>query len=137
MSALMDYVINHTERGACLCGQCIDAPPDPENHQPQGHTVDLFFFEVAKRNNPSADTLRQLIKEHKGEFINVDPLDGNEHNYIELGAWIGDQGLAIELMGLGELLGLWRVFTPKKLPFLPQELQQQMARSGMVTMRVV
>lgn len=136
MKSLIDYVLAHTERGACQCGKCFDAPINPELEQPQGHTVNLTFFEVAVKNSPDADKLRELILANKkGSWAEVNPLDGKEHNYIELGAWIGDQGLAIMLMGLGKLLGLWELITPDIMlgEDAPEDLKQSMAQAGMVT----
>lgn len=115
MSELIKYIVEHAVRGACMCGECVDTQPNPEECQPRGHTVDMQFFKVSLRNNPSKDDLLALIKSHKGEFNEVDLLDGNEHNYIEIGGWIGDQGLALTLMGMGELLGIWELLTPNSL----------------------
>jgi len=75
----------------------------------------MVFFEVAKVGDPSAEHLVEMIKAHRGYFNACDPLDGKEHSYIELGGWIGDQGLAFQLMGLGALLGLWKLLTPYTL----------------------
>lgn len=36
-------------------------------------------------------------------------------SYIAIGAWIGDQTLALAFMALGELHGLWHVITPATL----------------------
>ena len=69
-----------------------------------------------------------------GEFCSVDVFDGQEHGYMELGGWIGDQGLAMMLMGLGAVLGLWRLTTPKMLG-LPNDLVMLMAGAGMITIQ--
>jgi hypothetical protein len=111
MQELIEYVMKYAERGACQCGRCIDAPPNPELHQPTGHTADVGFFKVKAREGADAEELTRLIKANKrGEFGDADPFDGLPHSFIELGGWIGDQGLAMMLMGLGAVLGLWRVF---------------------------
>lgn len=123
---LTDYVLAHTDRGECRCGKCI---PDPE-----GHTADVYFFPVAIRNAPSLDEFKALTAAHRGEFTECDPFDGKEHSYIELGGWIGDQGLAMQYMGLGALLGAFTLLTPKLLP-IPKELQDQMAGAGMVSIQ--
>ena len=130
---LAEYVMTHTERGACCCGRCVDAPDDPTAHQPDGHTADMHFFKVSLRDGPDADTLRELIASHQGE---CDPLDGKEHSYMELGGWLGDQGLALQFMGMGSLLGLWNLLTPATImPGLPAELAGQMAGAGMVSIQ--
>lgn len=141
---LTNFINKISIRGACMCGRCIDAPPNPEKHQPTGHTSDLIFFKVSLKGNPSdvdkesmKSEMIKLIKEHEGEFCEVDVFDGKEHNYLELGGWIGDQGLALTMMGVGELLGLWKLLTPKSMlgPFLTDELCNQMAGLGMITIR--
>ena len=130
LNALDQYVTAHTERGMCRCGRCVDA--DPSGEQPNGHTADMVFFEVSQ-HDADASELRGLIEAARhGEFADLDPLDGQEHSYLEVGAWLGDQGLALTLMGLGELLGLWRVMTPKSMGF-PEDYAMQMASAGMVS----
>ena len=131
MNLLQQYVQTHAERGTCRCGKCFDHPG--EDQQPTGHTADMVFFEVCGKDDPSADALRELItNSRQGEFGDLDPWDGKEHSYTEVGGWIGDQGLALMLMGLGHVLGIWKIMTPKLLG-LPDNLVMQMAGQGMVT----
>lgn len=129
---LIDYVREHTDRNACTCGKCFDSGPDK---QLPGHTADVFFFDVCAKGNPDADTLKSLAKSHRGEFANVDPFDGKEHSYIELGGWIGDQGLAMQFMGLCVVLGMGKVMHPVNVLELERDhpLAKQLAGMGMVT----
>lgn len=137
---LAEYVLAHTVTGECTCGKCFDSKdiPDPAKAvaqaSPPGHTVDMFFFKMTTRGEPDADTLKELIRQHKGEFCDIDILNGDEHGYIDVGGWIGDQQLALRLMGLGQLVGLWDILTSHALP-VPDELKQQMAGMGMVCIR--
>lgn len=136
MDELREYVTAHTMRGDCTCGRCIDGKEHPE--QPSGHTADMVFFKVAAKDNPDAEKLRELVSGSvEGDFGNVDLFDGAEHNYMELGGWIGDQGLALTLMGLGSLLGLWKLLTPISIFKLKADnpLCQQMAGLGMVVVK--
>lgn len=135
MTSLVDYVQAFVIRGACTCGKCCDSGPQPEKHQPDGHTADVYFFQVAAAPEADASALRRLIAEHKGVFGECNPLDGHDHSYIELGGWIGDQGLALMLMGLGTVLGLWQMLTPKMLPGLNKNLMDMMAGHGMVSIK--
>ena len=129
---LCRYVIDHVERGTCRCGRCIDHPGN--DSQPAGHTIDMVFFKVSAKNDPDVARLRELVASSKtGDYGDLDPWDGQEHSYIEVGAWIGDQGLALMLMGLGALLKLWPILTPKMLPDLPEDLVRLMAGQGMIT----
>ncbi len=131
MSKLGEYIIQHAVRGECQCGQCIDKGEAPD---PNGHVADMVFFKVSLKGDPDADVLRGLLTEHPGDFGQVDVFDGAEHNYIELGGWLGDQGMALMLMGLGSLLGLWELLTPLTVmpPGLAPAVVQQMAGAGMI-----
>ena len=151
---LVEYVQKFSERGECKCGHCgdkgnlpdpvglpADAPPEERVSDilsGTGHTADLMFFKVAKKEGATAEEFIRLTKEHKGEFQACDPLDGAEHNYLELGAWIGDQGGAMQYMGLGSLLGVFSLLTPRTM--LPKELADemgmQMAGQGMVAVQL-
>ena len=136
MDELRKYVESHVVRGDCQCGKCIDAKANPK--QPPGHTANMVFFHVATGNRPEAAKLRELVEGSvAGEYGNVDLFDGAEHNYLELGGWIGDQGMALMLMGLGSLLGLWQLMTPITMLKLPENdpLCQQMAGMGMVVIQ--
>lgn len=133
MSDLVSYIENHVERGSCQCGKCF---PE-ESKQPDGHTADVAFFKVKALNEPKAEELKSLIASHPGVFTDANLLDGQEHNYQEIGGWIGDQGLALMLMGLGELVGLWKLLTPRSMlgNEIPDDLVQQMAGAGFVAIQ--
>ena len=138
MRDLIDYVTAHSKRGTCMCGRCIDAVKNPEQQQPEGHSADLVFFKVSKDDDATQQELERLVRKNRsGEFASVDPFDGEEHSYIEIGAWIGDQGLAMQLMGLGFLLGSWKLLTPKTVfgDILDENMVQQMAGMGMVSIK--
>lgn len=110
---LPEYVLQHTQRGECRCGKCIDAHEGPEP-KPTDHTVDMLFFRVSV--SPDSDTnafdFAILTANHHGEFADLNPFDGKEHCYLELGAWIGDQGIAMQYMALGVRLGVFRLLSP-------------------------
>lgn len=98
--------------------------------------VDIEFFGVKVVDEPSAESLKSLVASNNaGEFgSEVDLFDGQEHNYINLGGWIGDQGYALMLMALGSHLKVWELLTPEKLmPFLDEAMKKQMAGMGMIS----
>lgn len=139
MEQLREYVMVQAVRGACQCGKCADAPANPEQKQPVGHTADMIFFKVAAQPTAKADELKRLVQaSQQGSFCNVDLFDGKEHNYLELGGWIGDQGLALMLMGLGTVLGLWRLLSPvTMLNFKSDDpMTMQMAGMGFLAVQV-
>lgn len=94
--------------------------------------IDMVFFSVAVSGDATADALRKLISEHQGDFCDVDPLDGKEHSYIELGAWLGDQGVALCFMAMGVKLGLWALLSPSTVlgPACSKADALRMAGSG-------
>lgn len=135
MQELREFVVRHAERGTCRCGRCIDHPG--EDSQPAGHTVDMVFFEVSLKDAEEPEKLREHLRElvtasKTGEHCDLDLLHGAEYSYLQIGVWIGDQGLALTLMGLGHLLGLWQVMTPKMMG-LPEDLVQLMVGQGMIS----
>lgn len=126
---LANYVAEFAVRGVCMCGKCIDALSQPEDKQPNGHTIDLTFFKVAAKEEANAEYFLSLVKQ---EFPHW--LDGVEHSYLECGADIGDQGICLMAFGLGHLLGVWKCYCPETMmPFLADDLKKQMAGSGMIT----
>ena len=124
MSELVDYIESNTRRTET---EAIGS-------------VDLVFFHVAAIHGADAETLKLLLAAHKGDG-NVTPLDGKEHGYIELGVWLGDQALALRLIGLGAVLGIWKLHTPKTVlgtvMKLSDEEIMQMAKSGLVTVTAI
>lgn len=99
--------------------------------------ADVIFFGVRKGPEATAEGLKAAMADHKGVFCDLDPLDGKEHGYMELGGWVGDQGFALSLIGLGAALGVWKLLTPKTVlgDLCPPDLVQQMAGMGMVSMQ--
>ena len=132
MNGLLQYIHDHTERGECKCGKCADVGNSPD---PRGHTIDMVFFKVAVKDNPSLEEFKRLSAESKhGDYADVDPFDGKEHNYMELGAWIGGQGLAMLYMALGVSLGAFTLLSPALLGLSgPQALQ--FAGMGMLSIQ--
>lgn len=132
MRPLNKYIDDHTERGDCKCGQCIDTTGAPD---PIGHTVDMVFFKVAKVGDPTLEEFRRLTEESaNGEFCDLNPFDGGEHNYQELGAWIGDQGQAMLYMALGVSLGAFQLLSPALLG-IDGPLAMTMAQSGFLSIQ--
>jgi hypothetical protein len=121
IAKLREFVINHTVKVTLGAGD-----------------VDIEFFGVKVIEEPSKEELLELVTNSKeGEFgTSFDLFDGEEHSYLNLGGWIGDQGLAMQLMALGKYLAIWDLMTPTTmLPMMPLELRQKMAGSGMITIK--
>lgn len=134
MNDLIDYVQTFAIRGECQCGKCIDRKEGPDIDP--SHSADLMFFRVHAAPGADKVTLEKLVRANmRGSYCNVDLFDGKEHGYMELGGWIGDQGLAMQLMGLGAVLHLWNLTTPRSVfgKMLPDEKLMEMAGVGYVT----
>lgn len=138
MDTLADFVMASVTRNSCECGKCVDSTDDPDTF-PTKHSVSVEFFEVGLLDGLEPDVVefRRLVNEHKSVFGEVDVFDGQEHNYIELGGWIGDQGLALLTMALGDMLGVWTLLTPTGIlgDVVPKEFRMQMAGNGMVAIK--
>lgn len=130
------FVSRFTVRGECKCGRCVDvgSAPDPEGE----HTINMVFFKVGLNGKPSAEDFIALSKIHKGVFGDVDVFDGKEHGFVELGGWLGSQGLAINYMALGVMLGVFDLFSPFTVmgADVPQDLANQLAQSGFLTVKL-
>jgi len=124
MQPLIDYIESKTERGECQCGKCIDKMPDREAPK---HSVDVHFYWVSAKGAPTKDELLALLVAH---YPKMERLKGGP-SYIEIGGELGSQELALRLIGLGELVGLWKAITPKVLR-MEGPLADQMAGSGFV-----
>lgn len=131
-NSLIDYVLTHTERGECRCGKCCDTTGRPD---PQGHTIDMVFFKVAVTNAPTKEEFIQLTKDHRGEFGEVNPIDGGDHNYMELGGWIGDQGIAMMYMALGVFLGVFNLLSPATVLKIDDSRALEMAGMGFLSVQ--
>ena len=129
MDDLREYVAEHTVRGECNCGRCVDRSDAPD---PTGHTVDMVFFKVAVKGSPDTEEFKRLSKSLTGDFTDCDPFDGHEHNFMELGGWIGDQGLAMQYMALGVLLGIFKLLSPKTMLGMDGELAVGLASNGLL-----
>jgi hypothetical protein len=131
---IQEYVEKFSERGGCKCGKCMAVNPRPD---PVGHTADTMFFKVAMKEGATAEEFIRLSKEYPGEFGPCDLFDGKEHNFMEIGGWIGDQGLALRFMGLGNLLGVFDLLTPRSVlgGLIDDKMAMDLAGKGMVTVQ--
>jgi hypothetical protein len=121
MSELNTYILQHAIR------------------QPRGTSkaaADVFFFEVVRSSDATGARLRTLIDAHTGVSNEVDVFDGQEHGYLELGGWLGDQGAALALIGLGSQLSLWKLLTPKTVlgTSVPFEIEESLAGQGLISL---
>jgi len=124
MDELIQYIRKHTSRGECQCGRCADKGPDRPAPK---HSVNVHFFWVSAVGEPTKEELRALLE--RG-YPNFERLQAGPC-YIEIGGEIGDQQLALLLIGLGGLGGLWQVIIPETVGFTGEEASR-MAGHGFV-----
>lgn len=115
-------------------------------HQILRETTDLLHIGVEQVTDDVVKVNCQIVQvvvykekalQHREELITV--LQGlhlrnleEAASYFDVGAEIGDQGLAFQLFGLGEFLEFWKVVTPGMLD-VPAHMCDQIARRGGVT----
>ena len=92
-------------------------------------SIDLGFFRLSIADSLTADQLLAALmaafEQRTGDFAEIDLQDFcSGPSYITLGAWLGDQGTAISLIGAGALLGLWDVASPETLGIHGPEADQ-------------
>jgi hypothetical protein len=126
---LIKFVLEHTQRGECKCGECSDVGTTPD---PSGHTADMVFFKVAKLGQPTREDFIRLTK----KCVVGNPFDGEEHDFMTLSGWLGsEQETALKYMALGYLLDVFDLFTPANMlpETVPQALKLRLAAEGLIT----
>ena len=91
--------------------------------------VDCQFIVVGVDKTKAEKSRDELIAILK-TYPDPDRLAGGP-SYIEVGGEIDDQGAALQLFALGQVLGLWRIITPKTLGIIGVQAEQ-MAGMGFV-----
>ncbi len=104
--------------------ECTGYPKDPSCEM-----VDLVLLKVGVR--------AEIAEKHKAsliEFLRTYPQPerlAQGPSYIEVGAEIGDQGMALALFAVGHVLGLWKIITPMTMGVMGEDARQ-MAGAGFV-----
>lgn len=102
----------------------LQVQPDTEG------ATDVGFISIIQNPEVELDavTLSKAILAAEKGYYQDEPLERllAGPSYIELGAWIGDQGLALALMGLGSALDIWGIITPQTLGIEGEEAKQMM-----------
>lgn len=102
---------------------------------------DVGFFGILRHPDSDLTALRlknAIVRAEKGMHQDM-PLSDmleQEVSYPALGAWLGDQGLALALIGLGADLGLWDILLPSSVGVTDEALFQQMIGMGYVALLV-
>ena len=88
--------------------------------------IDLHFFKVLVGEQFDKQRFRGLFDKFvdagQGEFgpVTLDRIKAGP-SYVKWGGWIGDQGIAMQVMAAGHAADLWDVVTPATLGFTGAE----------------
>ena len=107
----------------------IYAMPNETDLAPDVEKVDVHFFVVGVVRE-KAESNRAGLVAQLDTSPDPDRLAGGP-SYIEVGGVLGDQQTALQLFGLGQVLGLWKVITPKTMGITGAEADE-MAGMGFV-----
>lgn len=88
-------------------------PPTPEA-PPGCEVVDMVFVNVVV-DKAKAAARRAEFEAFIGEVDGLAVLMSNGPSYIHLGALLGDQGIALQFIALGHVLGMWTVGRPRDM----------------------
>jgi hypothetical protein len=106
----------------------INAMPHESEAQSHIEKVDMELLTIGV-DKAAAERHKAEVIEILKTYPNGRLADGP--SYIEVGGEIGDQGAAFQLFALGQVLGLWKVITPKMLGATGEQARQ-MAGMGYV-----
>lgn len=107
----------------------VYAMPHESQARPDVEKVDLHFVTIGV-DKAAAEAIKPELLTILQSYPAPERLAGGP-SYIELGAEIGDQGAALQLFALGQVLGLWTVITPATLGMTGPQADQ-MAGMGFV-----
>lgn len=106
----------------------VYAMPHADHVPPELEQVDVHFEIVGVDKNRAearrADLLG-VLREWPDDRLAAGP------SYIEAGGVVGDQGVALRLYALGQVLGFWQVITPERLG-MTGETAERAAGAGYV-----
>lgn len=108
----------------------VQLPNDSE----EGFDVGFLRFKATEDSTLTAEEFADAIRAAEvGYYGNETPESlVKGPSYVQLGGWIGDQGLAMAFMALGAHLGLWEIITPKFLGVTDEEEIQRMMGLGFI-----
>jgi len=121
-----DEVVEH-QKGNLKVTEIYTMPHEDEVKDLQ--KVDCIFITVGV-NKQKAEQYQDELVSILNDYPQPDRLAGGP-SYIEVGGVIGDQGAAIQLFALGEVLGLWKVITGKTFGMSDAEARK-LAGMGML-----
>ncbi len=104
--------------------------------------IDVGFFHILLKPGTDLTALKlknAIVRAEEGSQSSMtleDFLHEEGVAYTTLGVWLGDQGLALALIGLGKALELWDVVLPGDAGVTSRALVEQMIGMGFVLAKV-
>lgn len=108
----------------------IDAMPHVSEAKPHVKQFDMVMLNIGV-DEATALTFKDEMAAILRTYPQPERLAGGP-SYIELGAEIGDQGRAFQLLAFGDAVGFWKVITPKTLGITDPVVARDLAGVGMV-----
>lgn len=106
--------------------------PAVKDAAPHLEHVDVVFMVIGV-DKAKALAIKDELTAILDEYPEQNRLAGGP-SYIEVGGVIGDQGAALSLFALGQVLGLWTVLTARTFGFTDEAEILKLAGNGLVMM---
>lgn len=103
--------------------------PHKDAAPPEEELRDMVFITVGVKQE-LADEKREELVEALKEYPEPERLAGGP-SYIESGAHLGSQEMALRLYALGDVLGLWNLILPRTL-HVTGDQERELAGRGMI-----
>lgn len=100
--------------------------------------IDAVFYGVNLKRTVLADELKALIADYDAPS-ELDFFDGLNHPLSQVIDWAEDSEIAVTIMALGDLLGIWTLHTPKSYlgrNDIPESTEAQMVDQGFFYVKV-
>jgi hypothetical protein len=103
---LAKYVSDHTS-----CSEVRWHNIGPEQRGPLPISAVSTVCQQGIEIMPARGAFLELVRSHQGGS-DCNPLDGEEHGFAELSAWLPGSGLVRRFVGLGVILGVFDLVAP-------------------------
>jgi hypothetical protein len=93
--------------------------------------VDTHFFKVLVRD-PIDPNVARTLADHLGALC-TDEFLARGPSFIDLGAKLDSQDLALTVMAVGEVAGFWKLITPEQLGIMGEQANKMAGRGFVMT----
>lgn len=126
---LFEYVRDNSVKSA---GLDDDVPVDVHGKPLKGETADVCFFHVALGPSAERETFLKLVNDEYPGW-----LDGMQRSFLQIGAEIGDDCIALQTMAMGKLLNVWDLTAPTRASDLGYFVKQlkEISQRGLISIQ--